>query len=110
MFCVALGGKKVTFALYIFKSLVFITEAVSVYSAVRTESLYNTDTVLTDHFLAEIQGVYCAVRAEPLNKRDLVSVFFPPLSLMPPNFHTNFRGPCSWLWRKCNRFLRLGHP
>ena len=27
---------------------------------------------------------------------------------MPPHVHTNFRGPPSWLWRKCNRLLRLG--
>ena len=33
-------------------------------------------------------------------------VFF----LMPPHVHTNFRGPPSWLWRKCNRLLRLGRP
>jgi len=32
-----------TFALYDINSLVFITEMKSVYSAVRTESLYNTD-------------------------------------------------------------------
>ena len=30
--------------------------------------------------------------------------------LMPPHVHTNFRGPPSWLWRKCNRLLRLGRP
>jgi hypothetical protein len=36
--------QTVTFALYIFNSLVFITEAESVYSAVRTESLYTTET------------------------------------------------------------------
>ena len=29
---------------------------------------------------------------------------------MPPHVHTKFRGPPSWLWRKCNRLLRLGHP
>ena len=27
---------------------------------------------------------------------------------MPPHVPTNFRGPPSWLWRKCNRLLRLG--
>jgi len=32
------------FVLYIFNRMVFITEVESVYSAVRTESLYNTDT------------------------------------------------------------------
>jgi hypothetical protein len=34
----------VTFALYVINRLVFITEAESVYCAVLTESLYNTDT------------------------------------------------------------------
>ena len=34
----------VTLALYIINRLVFITEAESVYCAVRIESLYNTDT------------------------------------------------------------------
>jgi hypothetical protein len=38
-----LSEQTVTFALYIIKIFVFITEAESVYSAVRTESLYNTD-------------------------------------------------------------------
>jgi len=33
-----------TFVLYDINSLVFITDVQSVYSAVRTESLYNTDT------------------------------------------------------------------
>jgi hypothetical protein len=32
--------------------------------------------------------------------------FFSPL--MPTHVHTNFRVPPSWLWRKCNRLLRLG--
>ena len=32
------------------------------------------------------------------------------LLLMPPHVQTNFRGPPSWLWRKCNRLLRLGRP
>jgi hypothetical protein len=36
--------RTATFALYIINSLVFITEVESVYSAVRTEFLYNTDT------------------------------------------------------------------
>ena len=30
--------------------------------------------------------------------------------LMPPHVHTNFRGPPSWLWRKCNQLLRLERP
>ena len=39
-------GKKKTenFALHNIKRLVFVTKAESVYCAVRTESLYNTDT------------------------------------------------------------------
>jgi hypothetical protein len=39
-----LSERRVTFALYIVKSLVFITEVESVYIAVRTEYLYKTDT------------------------------------------------------------------
>ena len=38
-----LSEQTATFPLYNIKSLVFITELESVYSAVRTESLYNTD-------------------------------------------------------------------
>ena len=30
--------------------------------------------------------------------------------LMSPHVHTNFRGPPSGLWRKCNRLLRMGRP
>jgi hypothetical protein len=37
-----LSERTVTFAVYISKSLVFITEVESVYSAVRTEYLYKT--------------------------------------------------------------------
>jgi len=36
--------ETVNFALYVINRLVFITEVESVYSAVRTESLYNRDT------------------------------------------------------------------
>ena len=36
--------ETVTFALYIINRLVFITEVESVYCAVRSESLYNTNT------------------------------------------------------------------
>jgi hypothetical protein len=43
MFYVTLRMKS-KFALYIVKSLVFITEVESVYNAVRTEYLYKTDT------------------------------------------------------------------
>jgi hypothetical protein len=43
MCVVWLSVQTVTFSLYIIKTLVFITEMESVYSAVRTESLYNTD-------------------------------------------------------------------
>ena len=38
-----LSEQTVTFALHIIKRLIFITEAESVYCAVRTESLYKTD-------------------------------------------------------------------
>ena len=27
---------------------------------------------------------------------------------MPPHARTNFRGPPSWMWRKCNRLQKLG--
>jgi hypothetical protein len=43
MCLVWLSEQTVTFSLYIINRVVFITEAESVYSAVRTESLYNTD-------------------------------------------------------------------
>jgi len=39
-----LSEQTVTFALYIINRLAFITEVESVYCAVRTECLYNTDT------------------------------------------------------------------
>jgi hypothetical protein len=39
-----LSEETVPFALYVINILAFITEVESVYSAVRTESLYNTDT------------------------------------------------------------------
>ena len=42
-------------------------------------------------------------RTDPCNSLDHVS-------LMPPHVHTNFCGPPSWLWRKCNRLLTLGRP
>jgi hypothetical protein len=44
MCLVLLSEQTVTFAPYNINRLVFITEVESVYSAVRTESLYNTDT------------------------------------------------------------------
>jgi hypothetical protein len=37
-------SEQILFALYVINSLVFITEVESVYCAVRTESLYKTDT------------------------------------------------------------------
>jgi hypothetical protein len=43
MCSVWLSEQTVNFALYTFNRLVFITKVDSVYSAVRTESLYNTD-------------------------------------------------------------------
>ena len=39
-----LSDETVPFALYVIKRMIFITEAESVYSAVRTESLYKRDT------------------------------------------------------------------
>jgi hypothetical protein len=42
---VRISEQTATFALYSIKRLVFITEVESVYSAVRTESLYKTDTL-----------------------------------------------------------------
>jgi len=39
-----LSERIVTFALYFFNSVVFMTEMGSLYSAVRTESLYKADT------------------------------------------------------------------
>jgi hypothetical protein len=42
---VQISEQTVTFALQNIKRLVFITEVESVYSAVRTESLYKTDTL-----------------------------------------------------------------
>jgi hypothetical protein len=36
--------KKATFALYIINRMAFVAEVESVYSAVRTESIYKTDT------------------------------------------------------------------
>ena len=54
--------------------------------------------------------------ANPRNHQNLIEqiregvrkLFF--FFLMPPHVHTNFRGPPSWLWRKCNRLLSLGRP
>jgi len=40
-----LSEQTVTFALYIIYRLVFITEVESVHCAVRSESLYSTDTI-----------------------------------------------------------------
>jgi len=45
MYFVWLSEQTVTFSLYIISRLVFITVVESVYSAVRTESLYKADTV-----------------------------------------------------------------
>jgi hypothetical protein len=42
---VRISEQTATFALQNIKTLVFITEVESVYSAVRTESLYKTDTL-----------------------------------------------------------------
>jgi hypothetical protein len=42
---VSISGQTTSFALQQIKRLVFKTEVESVYSAVRTESLYKTDTL-----------------------------------------------------------------
>ena len=47
--------------------LVFITEVESVYSAVRTDSLYKADTF---GFITEVESVYSAVRTDSLYKAD----------------------------------------
>jgi hypothetical protein len=44
MCLVRLSEQTVTFSLYIVNKFINITEVESVYCAVRTESLYNTDT------------------------------------------------------------------
>jgi hypothetical protein len=45
MYFVRISEQTATFALYNIKRLVFITEMESVYSAVRAQSLYKTDTL-----------------------------------------------------------------
>ena len=45
MCSVRISEQTATFALYCIDWLVFITVVESVYSAVRTESLHNTDTI-----------------------------------------------------------------
>jgi hypothetical protein len=47
--------------------LVFITEVESVYSAVRTDSLYKAGTF---GFITEVESVYSAVRTDSLYKAD----------------------------------------
>jgi hypothetical protein len=47
--------------------LVFITEVESVYNAVRTNSLYKTDTFVL-FSITEMKSVYSAVRTGSLNK------------------------------------------
>jgi hypothetical protein len=49
------------------KRLVFITEVESVYSAVRTGSLYKADTLV---FITEVEIVYSAVQIDFLHKAD----------------------------------------
>jgi len=46
MYFVWISEQTLTFALYIINVLGFITEVESVYCAVRTESLYKTDSFL----------------------------------------------------------------
>ena len=50
--------------------LVFITEVVSVYSAVWTDSLYKVDTF---GFITEVESVYSSVRTDSLYKAHYVS-------------------------------------
>jgi hypothetical protein len=45
----------------------FITEVESVYSAVRTDSLYKADTF---GFISKVESVYSAVRTDSLHKAD----------------------------------------
>ena len=52
---------------------------------------------ITAHMLIRRQYIYI-----------YIYIFF--FFLMQPHVHTKFRGPPSWLWRKCNRLLRLGRP
>jgi len=46
---------------------VFITEVESVYSAVRTDSLYKADTLV---FITVVESVYSAVRTDSLYKTE----------------------------------------
>jgi hypothetical protein len=62
-----------TFALHTMNRLVFITEVESVYSAVRTDSLHNTDKSLV--FIIEVESVYSAVRNDSLHNTDKSLVF-----------------------------------
>ena len=50
-----LSEQTVTFAVYIINRLVFITEMESVYSAVRTESLYKADYVFFQRLMWKLQ-------------------------------------------------------
>ena len=54
-----LWEQTVTFAWYNINSLVFITVVESVYSAVRTESLYNTDSLVLHRFNIELVSAFC---------------------------------------------------
>jgi hypothetical protein len=57
---------------FVFKGLIFITEVESVYSAVRTDSLYKTDTLRFKGLIiiTQVESVYSAVRTESLYKTD----------------------------------------
>jgi hypothetical protein len=52
--------------------LVFITEMESVYSAVRTDSLYKANTF---GFITEMESVYSAVRTDSLYKADMFGFY-----------------------------------
>jgi len=69
-----LSEQTVTFGLYIVKSLVFVTVAESVYSAVRTGSLFKTDTLRPSRVNTDVAGhlfyIYC-VRKSVINNEQL---------------------------------------
>jgi len=60
------------------------------------------------------EGVYISQANPKPQDKPLLAVRFRCFKtlffLMPPHVYTNFRGPPSWLWRKCNRLLKLGSP
>ena len=68
-------SEQTNFCLYVINRLVFITEVESVYSAVRTESLYKTQIRLVKaNFITQMKSVYSAVRTDPLYKTQILLV------------------------------------